>query len=54
MPDDPDQLHPATPDEIAETLSSAVSYDGRRGTLDGKPIHGIARTTTGRSQSITA
>ena len=30
MPDEPDHLRPATPDEIAETLSFAPRYDGRR------------------------
>ena len=30
MPDEPDHLRPATPDEIAETLSFALRYDGRR------------------------
>ncbi len=30
MPDDPQPLRPATPDEIAETLSFALRYDGRR------------------------
>jgi hypothetical protein len=28
--DDPQQLRPATPDEIAEALSFALRYDGRR------------------------
>ena len=28
--DDPPQLRPATPDEVAETLSFALRYDGRR------------------------
>ncbi len=27
---DPSQLHPATPEEIAETLSFALRFDGRR------------------------
>jgi len=30
MPDEPQQLRPATADEIAETLSFALRYDGRR------------------------
>jgi hypothetical protein len=30
MPDEPDQLRPATPDEIAEAISFALRYDGRR------------------------
>jgi hypothetical protein len=30
MPDDAQQLRPATPDEIAETLSFALRYDSRR------------------------
>ncbi len=30
MPDEPEHLRPATPDEIAETLSFALRYDGRR------------------------
>ena len=28
--DDPQQLRPATPDEVAETLSFALRYEGRR------------------------
>lgn len=30
MQPDPEQLRPATPDEIAETLSFALRFDGRR------------------------
>jgi hypothetical protein len=30
MPDDLQQLRPARPDEIAESLSFALRYDGRR------------------------
>ena len=30
MPADDPQLRPATPEEIAETLSHALRYDGRR------------------------
>jgi len=30
MPDDPAQLRLATPDEIADTLSFALRYDGRK------------------------
>ncbi len=30
MPDEPDQLRPATPDEIVETLAFALRYEGRR------------------------
>jgi hypothetical protein len=30
MPDEPHPLRPATPDEVAETLSFALLYDGRR------------------------
>ncbi len=30
MTDEPDQLRPATPDEIAESLSFALRYDGRK------------------------
>ena len=28
--DDPQRLRPATPDEVAETLSFALRYEGRR------------------------
>jgi hypothetical protein len=35
MPDDPDNLRPATPGELAEALRFALMYEGRKRRHDG-------------------
>lgn len=46
MPDEPQRLRPATPEEIAESLSFALRYDGRRPVHSG--IDAMARITAER------